>query len=52
MGRAGLDVRVAGAQDLLGLGPLPRLQPLGRERGQQAAFIGQRQVIAGALGDE
>ena len=49
---AGLDVRVAGAQDLLGLGPLPRLQPLDRERGQQTALTGQGQVIAGALGDE
>ena len=49
---AGLDVRVAGAQELLGLGPLLRLQALGSEIRQQAALTGQGQVLSGALGDE
>ncbi len=52
MSRAGLDVRVGGAQHLLGPAPFPWLQALGRERRQQAALPGQGQVLAGALGDE
>ena len=52
MGRAGLDVRVGGAQHLLGPAPLLWLQALGREGRQQAALTGQGQVLAGALGDE
>ena len=52
MSRTGLDVRVGGAQELLGGIPLPWLQALGRKRRQQAALPGQGQVLAGALGDE